>query len=469
MISLYKHQEGCLEFLKDKQQAALLMDMGTGKTLTILNQIKRYNTFPCLIITKNSIKHNWLNEIRQAGFKEEDAIILSGSTEKKAEMLKRNHLFFILNYESVRLLTNDIIERGLKGIILDESTAIKNPATKVTKAILKIGKKIPSRYILTGTPVTNNPLDAFSQFQFLDEKILFFYNFFAFRNYYCRLVERNFGGRRFKEVIGYQNLPELISRIKPYSFMIKKEECLDLPEKIYETRIIEMEAEQARLYKELKEELITEIDSSKSIVVSNILTKLLRLQQILGGNAVAENGENISIKENKTAELLGTLEEINGYKSVIWARFTAEIKRIHSLLIAKGYKAKMIYGEVKPIDRQEIVDSFNQGETQIIIAQQQTAGFGLNLIGGNYAIYYSNDWSLQNRQQSEDRIYRIGQTRKTTIIDLITRGTMEESIVKALRVKKGFQDMFFRNNQIGKNQFSNMLGGILEKEGGDEE
>lgn len=450
MIELFAHQKACREFLKGRNFAALLMDMGTGKSLTILTHIIDNKLMPAMIVTKNSIKYNWTAELEKLGVTKDDYVVLEGSTEKKREQLAdTSKKFYIMNFESVRLIKEDIARRKLKTLVLDESTAIKNPTAKVTKAVLTIARRVENRYILTGTPITNAPLDAFCQFNFLDPSVLFFYNYFAFRSYYAVCIERRINGRAFKDVVGYKNLDELVTRIQPHSFMIKKEDCLDLPPKVYETRYVDMIPEQARIYNELAKELVAEIEPNESVVASNILTKLLRLQQILGGHTVSENGVAYKLKENKTVELLEILEEIGDAKVVIWARFVDEIKFLEKLLNEKGYKTRSIHGEIETEQRQNIVNEINTGDLRIVVCQQQTAGFGLNITGASYAVYYSNDWSLQNRQQSEDRIYRIGQTKKVTIIDIIHKDTVEETIVAALKTKKTFQDIFFLKTEAG--------------------
>lgn len=451
-VKLYAHQVRCLDFLKDRKFGALLMDMGTGKSITILSHVLANGLTPCLIVTKNSIKANWRVELEKVGVNADDVVVLDGSTTRKRTLLSQDKRFFILNYESFRLLKDEIAAKKFQTIILDESTAIKNPTAKVSKAILAVSPKIPNRFILTGTPITNDPLDAFNQFAFLDSKILFYYNFYAFKNYYCVMVERCINGRHFKDVVAFKNLDELVGRVQPHSFMIKKEDCLDLPPKVYETRMIEMPDEQRRIYESLADELVAEVSTTERVVVENILVKILRLQQILGGFATTENGAVVRVKENKTDELLDVLDEIGKDKRVVvWARFLAEIHHIENTLKGRGYKVKSIYGDVKTDERQNIVDELNRGDIQIIVAQQQTAGYGLNITGASYAIYFSNDWSLQNRQQSEDRIYRIGQTQKTTIIDIFYKDTIEETIIKALKTKKTFQDIFFADTSNIKN------------------
>jgi len=450
MKILYEHQKNALDFLKAKSQAALLMEMGTGKTLTILKHIESLNIKKVLIITKNSIRYNWKNEINEAFENAQDKIwMVEGSTKKKKDIINNGKEgFFILNYESLRLLTDDIKAAGFECVVLDESTSIKNPTAKVTKAAFKIAPTIKYRYILTGTPVTNNPLECFAQFLFLNRNILFFENYYAFRTYYAVLADRQYNGHTFKEIISYKNIDELLARIQPHSFIIKKKECLDLPDKVYETRKIEMAEEQKKIYKTLEKELVASISEDKEIVVSNILTKLLRLQQLLGGVAVLENGEEVSINSNKLQEVFNVLSEINGSKLVVWARFRKEIKDLKAALSKANYKVDCIFGDVKPEERQAICDRFNTGDLQIVIGQQQSAGYGINLTGASFAIYYSNDWSLQNRQQSEDRIHRIGQTKKTTIIDIVTQNTLEVSILRALKNKKKFQDLFMDKKGI---------------------
>jgi SNF2 family DNA or RNA helicase len=271
------------------------------------------------------------------------------------------------------------------------------------------------------------------------------------------MVDRMIGGRSFKGIVGYKNVDELLKRIAPWSFSVRKSDCLDLPPIVREIRDIEMSPEMTRIYKALAQDLVATLKDAdgegRVIIADNVLTKLLRCQQLLGGTAVDSNGQKIVVPENKTKEILEVLDEIGDrkVKVLIWARFVDEITRLTEVLNKAGYRAEAVYGAVKVADRQGIIDRFNEGNVEVIVAQQQTIGFGVNITGASVVIYYSNDWSLANRQQSESRAHRHGNVNeKITIIDLISKGTLETAIVKALESKKRFQDLFFDSKDTAK-------------------
>ena len=447
MKKLFKHQTRALKKMGDKKVFALLMEMRTGKSLTVITRIKRDNLFPCLVITKNSITYPWKDEFADEGI---DAVVLEGSSDKRKKVLKKtNAQAYIMNWESVRLIIDDLIKKGFKTVVADESIAIKNPKSKQTKSAHKLSRHVENKFILTGTPITKNPLDAWGQYYFLDPNILYFTSFWAFKNHYAHLVDRNFGGRMFKDVVGFKNIDELLRRIEPYSFSIRAKDCLDLPDVIYQTREVEMSKDMKATYKQLSTELVAELKTahgSRLLMADNVLTKILRCQQLLGGLATDTDGQKIRVAENKTAEVLDIASEAGEQKLIVWARFLDEIERLTKALTDAGYKTEAIYGAVKPKERQAIINRLNEGDTKIIVAQQQTIGFGVDITGASIMIYYSNDYSLANRQQSEARNKgHKNKAEKIMVIDLITKGTLEKQIVNALQAKKKFQDLFFQS------------------------
>ena len=320
---------------------------------------------------------------------------------------------------------------------IDESTSIKTPTAKRTKAILALGKSSKYRRILTGSPVTKSPLDLYTQCGFLHEELLGFYSYYAFRQRYAHMVTRNFGGRQVQIVASYRKLDELSEKLKPFSYRVLKEDCLDLPEKIYIKRIVELTPEQIKSYNTMKTMALALIEG-QTITAPHVLTQMMRLHQISCGHIKSEDGEITDIKNNRITELMNVLEETEG-KAIIWANYIHDIENIVKE-IKKEYGEDSVvqyYGAIDSEKRQKNIELFQDPNSPVrfFVGNPQTGGYGITLTQANTVIYYSNGYDLEKRLQSEDRAHRIGQKKSVTYIDLIAEKTVDEKIVKALRKK----------------------------------
>lgn len=441
----FQHQQAALDKAAGHNYFAFFMDCGTGKSFTSILKAKEEKCQRVLIITYNSIKYNWQRELDKVG--ETDVVILEGSREKKVRSLQQGSRWVILNYDSVATIIKELCEWKFDCVILDESTAIKNPKAKRTKACHKLASA-RVRMLLTGTPMPD-PLAVWSQMYFLNPSIVGD-NYFAFLYTYAVTKEKFVGHRRFKEVVGYQNVEKLIQKIEPHVFFCKKEDCLDIPEKIYEVRTVEATAEMTKIYAGLNEEFIADLQPGSVATVDNALSKALRLQQLLGGAVLStNNATNVdtwqAIPENKTSVLLEVLEEIGPrHKSVVFCRFISEIHKLKHVLTEQGIPCAVIYGEVPVPERDALTVKFKTDKDhRVLICQNTCAGYGIDLTGANYVIFYSTDWSVIVRQQDEDRVHRQGQKNQVTIIDLLTRfpgfESQDEMVYKAIQEKKSFE------------------------------
>jgi SNF2 family DNA or RNA helicase len=320
---------------------------------------------------------------------------------------------------------------------VDESTTIKTPNAKRTKNIIKVGREARFRRIATGSPVTKSPLDLYAQCEFLSADCLNMASYYAFQARYAVLVERRMATHTFKQIVGYRRLDELQKRLDNFSFRVTKEECLDLPDKVYTRREVEMTAEQRKAYDQMKLMALSVIDQG-IVSTNNALTQLMRLHQICCGHVKLDDGSEVEFPNNRIDELLAALEEVDG-KVIIWANYRKDIERIKNRL-QHDYGMTAVasyYGDTEAEERQEIVTRFQDpGDSlRFFVGNPRTGGYGLTLTAAKTVIYYSNNFDLEVRLQSEDRAHRIGQTSKVTYIDLITAGTVDEHIVKALRNK----------------------------------
>jgi SNF2 family DNA or RNA helicase len=348
-----------------------------------------------------------------------------------------------MNVEALRTIKGArFAERFLKGhralMCVDESTTIKNPQAQQTKNILKLGTLAKYKRILTGSPITKDPIDLFSQCEFLDPNILGFSSYYSFKNRYCIQVKTNVGTHTFNKVVGYRHLDELSDILSKHSYRVLKDECLDLPEKIYTKRIVELTKEQQKAYNEMKEFAIAEVEKAGTVTATTVMTQLLRLHQISCGHLTTEDKKVITFKNNRIKELMNILDETDG-KVIIWANYRQDIRNIRDE-IQKEYGVDSVatyYGDTPDKERQGIVEKFQSPSSSLrfFVGNQQTAGFGLTLTAANTVVYYSNNYDLEKRIQSEDRAHRIGQKNNVTYVDLIAEKTVDEKIVKSLQKK----------------------------------
>lgn len=452
----YKHQADALRKSWGRKEFALFAEMGTGKSKILIDTVSmlydRGEIDGFLVIAPKGVYKNWETIEIPKHLPEHimhDIVVWNPSTTKKnAEYLDEafrsddNLKIVVMNVEAfstdkgVQFASKFLRMRKVL-MAVDESTTIKTPKAKRTKNIIACGKNAAFRRIMTGSPITKTPMDLYAQCAFLDPWILGFNSYYSFQNRYCRLLRRNVGSHSFNQVVGYQNLNELSETLDKFSFRILKKDCLDLPEKVYTKRVVQLTDEQANIYARVKKAAIAELEG-KVLTAQNVLTQIIRLQQICSGYFKADDGTVLEMKSDKFDELLGALEEVAG-KVIIWANYTYDIKMIERLL-AKEYGAETVrtyYGETTPEDRQQMVKDFQDPNhpLRFFVGQPRTGGYGLTLTEASTIIYFSNNYDLEIRLQSEDRAHRIGQRNNVTYIDIVTEGTVDEKILKALREK----------------------------------
>tara|TARA_Y100001973_G_scaffold43082_1_gene64227 strand:+ start:337 stop:1779 length:1443 start_codon:yes stop_codon:yes gene_type:complete len=453
----YTHQLEALKRSWNKQEYAYFMEMGTGKSKVLIDNIAilydKGGIDAAIIVAPKGVYRNWSEKeipahmpdhvLRHVG-------VWSPAPNRKqkkdlVKLFEPDHdlKILVINVEAfstkkgVAFVEKFILAHNAL-IAVDESTTIKNPKAQRTKNLLKLSINTRYRRILTGFPVTRSPLDLYSQCTFLSPDLLGYTSYYTFQNRYAQLLNRKMGARSFRQVVGYQNLEELTDSVGKFSYRVLKKECLDLPDKTYQRREVELTPEQKKIYNELKEYAMAELDSHEIVSVTSVLTQILRLHQVVCGFVKHDNGEEVEIKNNRLDELVNILEEVRG-KTIIWANYQYDIKRILNKLqeITGTDSVATYYGETPDEERQEIIRRFQDpnSELQYLISNVQTGGYGITLTEANTVVYYSNNYDLEKRLQSEDRAHRIGQTNKVTYIDLVSKGTVDEKIVKALRKK----------------------------------
>ena len=449
----FAHQSKALEMSWNKEVFAYFMEMGTGKSKVLIDNIAMlFNAGKingALIIAPKGVYKNWFDsEIPSHMPDYVEKKVGLWRTDPNAKDLKP---LFSTGAELHILIMNVEAFSTKKGVLfahkflschnaligIDESTTIKNPNAKRTKSILSLKPLSKFRRILTGSPVTKSPLDLFSQCQFLDSWLLNQSSYYAFRTRYAVCRKINVSGRQVEIVVGYRNLGELSEKIKPFSYRVLKDDCLDLPPKTYTKRIIELSDEQKKVYKTMKEKAIAFLNG-KMVSTATVITQLMRLHQITCGHFTSDDGDVQEIKNNRIDQLMEILEEVEG-KAVIWAHYRYDIKKIVEAISKKYGENSVVtyYGDTSTDDRQKAITKIQDKDSSVrfIVGTPQTGGYGITLTGASTMIYYSNGYDLEKRQQSEARIDRIGQEKPMTYIDIIAEGTVDDKIVQSLRKK----------------------------------
>jgi SNF2 family DNA or RNA helicase len=451
----YAHQLTALEKSWNKDTYAYFMEMGTGKTKVLIDNLAmlydKGKVDGALIVAPKGVIGTWYNQELPAHLPNhiENVTVLWQSNINKKQKEKLDLLYqsdhrlhiLIMNVEAFstdkgKKYAASFLRCHKSMTAIDESTTIKNPKAKRTKNILEIAKLAPYRRIMTGSPVTRNPLDLYTQCEFLDPRHLDFSSYYAFRNRYAEMKTMHVSGRSIQVVGGFRHLDELADSLKPFSYRVLKQDCLDLPDKIYMKREVQLTPEQKKLYEQMRKEALATLNG-KTVTTMTALTQLMRLHQITCGHFAADDGTVQEIKNNRLAELLDVLEEIEG-KAIIWAHYQHDVRNIYKLLEDKYGPGSVVhyYGKTLPDQRDYAIKNFKENDrVRFFVGTPQTGGYGITLVQANTVIYYSNGYDLEKRMQSEDRAHRIGQKKKVTYVDLIAEDTVDNKIVKSLRKK----------------------------------
>lgn len=557
-----KHQLDAWNVSKDRPAFAWLMQMGCGKTWVALNNATylydRKEIDALIVFAPNGVYRVWDDEqipqhlaahvpTRVACWSsnpsKEDRFKMKLLEQPDAAMYLRVLLVNVEAMSTKRAFEH--VENFAKTtrpmIVVDESTTIKHESLR-TKSLLWLARFARYRRIMSGEPAANGPLDLYWQFYFLDPKILGYGNFYAFRSHFASCVgpkdlkrlERSLpgwrsapkeqlaalgfdekivaamrrgAGRNYTAVLSYRNEDELARLIAPHSFIIKKEECLDLPPKIYETRDVEMNVEQRTAYEQMRRESVVEIERALGYVRPEapppddldfaalqacqgnvealcrcegceelaspicpecglpipgrgderlstariVITKLLRLHQIVCGFVKTDAGEEIDLGTTnpRIEELVSLCSAERSRKTIVWATYRRSIRAIEAALekeLGPGSVATY-YGDTKTEDRRRAIREFQDPRSKIrVFVSNRSGAFGLTLTEGRLVVYFSNDYDREVRSQSEDRSHRLGQTESVLYVDLRCRGTVDEKIIKALRDKKRLSDTITASN-----------------------
>jgi len=434
-IRPYQHQIHAFNLGITLDAAAYFMEMGAGKTLPAIavagyrwlrGQVNRL-----LIVCPASVMPVWKQEFEKCSAIQYRVVVLDGPVKKRQEILAnwQDSLGLdvaVINYEGARNMVDDLLTWKPDMLIMDEAHRCKTPGSQQSKAMARIARVARYKLSLTGTPITNSPLDVYGIYRALDPSI-FGTSFFAFKNRYAIM-----GGWENKQVVGYQRVEELAAKIHRIAFRVRKDECLDLPEMVDVYRTCNLEPKAQVLYDQMRKESVAELEAGETVIATNVLSKLLRLSQIAGGFL---DGEQVSAAK---LSLLGEiLDDLQGAKAVIFVRFTKEKEAIEKMLAKKKIDFVSLDGSTKMKDRGDLVERFQSDDTcQVFVGQIAAAGTGITLHAASTAIFYSCSFSYADLDQARSRLHRSGQRHPVTNIFLTARGTVDEKIHAALAEKR---------------------------------
>ena len=455
----YAHQLEGARRLSEHNSFALLCEMGAGKSRMICMDFQykyeREGLKNLLIVAPSGSYRNWEGELKrwlpEELFKSVKLLTwISGKTKPKE---LKEFIAYTGDRPRVMLVNVEALSRVVaarEGVLefldsaptmwaIDESQCIKSPDSARTKFILSLSDKAKWRRILTGLVAPENPLNVYSQFQFLDWNILGFRSFYGFRARYAltRKVDFKQGGRPVEIVVGYRNVEELQQKISKHSFRVRTADVIDLPPRIYmPIRHVDMTMEQIKAYESMKRYAMAQIDGQyvTAQIAAAVLTKL---HNILCGHVIDENGVMHDVPSNRVNSLLELLEDFSG-KAIIWAPYPRFLTKIADALVeAYGPESTVrFWGETSNEDRQQAKLRLQEDpKCRFFVSNQSVGGEGNTLTAATLVVYAANSWKNSERQQSEARAHRIGQTAPVTYVDLAVRGSMEEKLIKALRDK----------------------------------
>lgn len=472
---------------------ALFMAMGSGKTKVAIDlHSARYlagQIDAVIVLCPVSIKKTWARwatpeEIREAY---DTALAITGNEKKAQEAAfsvqgeiqkhspipnavitvdtdKKNGMtvhqdkgglkWFIVGLESIQSstkaveMTMKIAKSNRCAIVVDESSKIKNPQATRAKRAMEIGRECKYRLIMTGTSVTQGIIDLYMQFEFLDPQIIGIGDGYSFRNRYCVM-----GGYENKVIQGYQNVDELMDIIRPNVFQVTKEEANpELPPKLMlPPRLVQMTGEQKRIYKEVKAQLVSVI-GGREVTAKNVLDKMRLLQQVECGFYSADEEDEfdgemsrvervIEGRDPKIEEMLSVLEDSPDTESVIvWCRYRNQLRRVVEALRNEYGPDQVVefHGGCDEDQREEAKQRFQGRRSRFIVATQACGGMGQTWTAATLVIYMSNTFSLEDREQSEDRAHRIGQENKVKYVDIACEGTVGVYVISTVSLKRDF-------------------------------
>lgn len=436
----YKHQTDWQTWSTDRGRAICTAQMGLGKTRMATQWLANLGVAPekVLAVVPATLVPTFATEICKHTGVMPTAIV--GDAKRKAQLADEKN-FHVVSYDSYGRMQDKFKDK--EAVIADEFHFVKNPGTERSKTIFNLSKKVPYFLGLTGTPITQGAQDYYSQIRCIDSKLLG-PSYTSFKKRYCLEEQVRGAPWGIKRIVGYQKLDELTRIVSGCVRTYLKKDCLDLPEKTYQTRYIELTPAQQKVYRELKYEMAATIGDT-TLDAPHMISRLVRFSQITQGfiPTTATEGSELHMFDTnpKLNELKEIVDDLKNEPFIIMCRFLEDIKNASQVVQERGIPFARIYGAIPPVERQKVVADFQEGKIQALVCQIATAGVGFTFTKAQTMVFYSNSFSYTDRVQAEDRIHRIGQLGTCLYIDIVAQGTIDELIQDALHNKKGMSEM----------------------------
>lgn len=462
------HQRKMLDKAWNLSAVAWFAKMGTGKTFAAIHlacaRFKAGLIDSIVIICPSTLRVTWRKELAKYATVEYDFRIHDTKSKSQQEFYSdhRSGVLQVLAVSVEGLGVSPTLYDSVCGffphrdvmVICDESSRIKNPSAKRTERTIEFRDASKYRIILNGTPIALGIQDLWSQYEFLDPNIIGSGDYWSFKTRYLMM-----GGYEMKQIVGVQNVEELMKLIEPYTVEVGKD-VLNLPPKMPKTRYCTATTEQKALLRLIKTGMSAD-PNAPLIKVDNVLERVLRWRQVVGGwipkqDPLTEKVTLEPLKDNPKMDMLFDMIEdhYEGSKFIIWSTFVHEIDYIYSRLAEKYGNAAVAryYGATEKEERSGIEDRYcNDPTLRFFIGNPATAGLGLTLVSGmdDILVYYSGTNAYIDRAQSEDRAHRIGQSRSVVVIDLVMEKTIDEQIISANNEKMGIEEYIMRRLKHG--------------------
>lgn len=424
---LYKHQKEAVNKALNENGYGLFLDTGCGKTLCGI-EIAKHLGKTLVLCPLSIIETAWVDDCKK--FYPELTIVncWSNSKQKRIEALNSDADIYVMNYESFKILKNEIRKKDFKCMIVDESSVMKNMKSQITTDILSCIEFIPRRYVLSGCPTPNHNLEIFPQIKFCNHD-MFGNNYLGFQaSYFHQDLENPHYWYQTQD-----DKDKFFRKLSECSMFVNKEDCVDLPEKIFSIKEFQLNKEQRTYYDDILNDIKEHINEWSKF---EFTAKLMKLREVVSGFVIQKDGSVTDFKTEKDNVLEDTLSEIGNKQVIIWCQFVHEIERL-----ADKFNGVALTSKTK--NRDDVIRGFKNGDIKLLFTHPKLLGKGATFTNCTYNIYYSLSFSYEEFKQSQDRIHRIGQKNKCTYIIVQGKDTIDKKIYKCLQRKGNAVDELY--------------------------
>ena len=430
---LRKYQHKIVNIALNNGCYGIFSDTGTGKTIMGLEIANHYNK-TLILCPLSVIETAWIDDCHKFYSNKKIINVWSNSKSNRLKLLNEPADIYVMNYESFKILHNEIRKANFDCVIVDESSVMKNMSSQITQLIFDLIGVIPHRFVLSGCPTPNHNSEIFPQMKFVDPDI--------FGNNYYGFLARYFHQDMANPHYWYQtdtDKERYYARLSEKSIFLKKDDCVDLPEKVFEVKRFDMAKRQRQYYDDIINDIRANINQWSKF---EFTAKLMKLREVTSGFVISKDGNVITFDNNKESLLKEVISEIGDKQVIIWCQFQHEIDTL-----AEKFGGVALTSKTK--NRDEVIREFKNGNIKLLFTHPKLVGKGLTFTNCTYNIYYSLSFSYEEFKQSQDRIHRIGQNKKCTYIILQAKDSIEEKMYDCVQRKGNAVDELYLEMGIG--------------------